>query len=147
MKGADRRAGRRGDCWVERVHVEAQVDRAVAAWAQVVDRLFEDVPDPELVDLIHRERLDLLVPDGVLLTGVDVAQAYVYDVLGLEHGLDPVELRHGLAEPEEEGEGHAVYVPCTGVGIRPLAQKSDRTVRTSTQYLPVFVVSGVLMSP
>ncbi len=144
--GAHRCAGRRGDRRIERVHVEAQVDRAVAARVHVVERHVDDAPDPVLVDLVHRERLDAVVLEDALLARVDVAQADVHDVRGLEHGLDPVELRHGLAEPEQEGDGHAMDVSWTGVGMGLLIRKPGRTADAWGQHLPESVVSGVLMS-
>ena len=103
------RAGR--DARVERVDVEAQVDRAVAPQVDVIERHLDDVPDAELVDLVHAERPDAVLLEDRLLAAVDVAQPDVHDPRGREDGLDPVVLGDGgVVDPEQEGDGHAVDV-------------------------------------
>ena len=124
---ADGRSGRGRNSRIQRVNIEAQVDGELAPRVDMVERHLDDAPDAVLVDLVHRERLDAVLAQDALLARVDVAQADVHDALGRQDGLDPAELWDGLAEPEEEGDGHAVDVPGlgrfgsidVGVGVDP----------------------------
>lgn len=110
------RAGGWRDARVECVDVKAQVDRAVPRGVHVVEGELDDTPDAVLVDVVHAERLDAVLLEDGLLARIDVAQADVDDAVGREprgrRGDPGVFGDDGVVEPEEEGDRHAVDVPC-----------------------------------
>lgn len=103
------------------------MDGQIPFRVHMVQRQLHHLSNPILVHLVHRERLDPVLLQNPLFPGVDVAQTDVDDLVRFELRLDPGELWDGRAEPEEEGDGHAVDVACVGcfggvdvgVGIDP----------------------------
>lgn len=75
----------RGNRRIHRVHVEAQMYRLVKAWVDVLQRHLHDFADTISVDLVHRERLDPVLLQDLLLRRVDVSQTDIYAMRQLEH--------------------------------------------------------------
>jgi hypothetical protein len=63
---------------VERINIEGEVRGPVPAGVDIVQRHVHDLSDAVLVDLVHGEALDVVLPEYRLLGGIQVAQANVH---------------------------------------------------------------------
>ena len=122
-----RRSRRGGNTGVQRVHIKAQVNRTVTAWIDVIEGHFDHFANAPLVDMVHAERLDVMLDQNGLFGSVNVSQTNVYQSRGIQDGLEPVKDRDRLTYAHEEGVGHAMDVArvCrlervdVGVGVDP----------------------------
>ena len=157
---SDRSTSARSNTRVEAINIEAQVDGQVPVGVDVVQSQLNDLADTVLVDLMHAERLDAVLLEDAALALVDVAQADVHEAVRLEQRLHPCEFLYLGPEAEQEGERHAVDVPCNGRcagqnerqgGTGPGQKARESQGRGSRAELgstdvPESVVSAVLMS-
>lgn len=97
------------------------MDGQLSTGVDVVQRHLDDLADPVLVHLVHRERLDVVFLEDLLFTVVDVAQTDVDKAVGFEDGLDPGVFFDLGAETQEERYGHAVDVAWLRSASEPLS--------------------------
>ena len=107
----DGRSGRGRNGRIQRVNVEAQVNRVLAPRVDMVERHLDDAPDAVLVDLVHAVCLDAVLLEDAALALVDVTKADVHEPVWLEERLHPRELVYLGPDPKQEREGHTVDVP------------------------------------
>lgn len=67
-----------------------------------------------LVNLVHREGLDAVLLQDLLLASVNIAETNVDKTVGGEAGLDPGELLDLASNSKQEGDGASVDVATLG---------------------------------
>lgn len=70
----------------------------------------DNLGDTVLVDLVHREGLDTIVAENLLLTSINVTETNVDKTVGGEAGLDPAKLLELASNSEQERHGASVNV-------------------------------------
>lgn len=116
--------------WIQRIHVKAQVYRGVA---DILECHLHDLSDTMSIHVVHAKRLDAILPEDLLLAEINVSEADIDKLLGVDPMLlsEPPEdirvLPWGFCEPREKRHGHAVNIPASGgmwrvdigVGVNP----------------------------
>lgn len=107
---------------IQSIHVKAQMYRLIPARVDPIDRHLDDLPNPITIDFVHGEGCNVVLAENGFLACVDVAQADIGELGGVE--MDSVEPREGsgfgggrfadggVSKGAEEGERHAVDVSC-----------------------------------
>ena len=110
VRNTHRSARGRRNGGVQRVNVEAQMNREASVRIDMVQGHLDDLTDAVLVDLVHRECLDVVLFEDLFFGLVNVAQADVDEAVGFQNRFDPGVFFNLGAEAQEESNGHAVDV-------------------------------------
>lgn len=80
----------------------------------MLDGHLDNLGDAVLVDLVHREGLDTVLAQELLLASIDITETNVDKAVGGEAGLDPGELLDLASNSKQEGDGASVDVATLG---------------------------------
>jgi hypothetical protein len=96
----------------KRTDVERKVNRPVLP--NMLQRHLNNLSNTVAIDVVHREALDVVLPQDLPLALVNVAKTNVDETVRGEDGFDPAEFGElflaATGKTEEEGDGAAVEV-------------------------------------
>lgn len=80
----------------------------------MLDGHLDNLGNAVLVDLVHREGLDAVLAQDLLLASIDIAETNVDEAVGGEAGLDPGELLDLASNSKQERDGASMDVATLG---------------------------------
>lgn len=81
-----------GDTWIKGVYIKAEMDGSVALGINMVKGHFHNLANAVAIDFVHAEGLDVVFPQNLLLTRINIAQANINEAVRLERRLNPFKL-------------------------------------------------------